>query len=250
MEGITITFCDQGENHIGNQKIGQLAPEGFTFDDLQSFHTKFEENRILSHFVDLGQYLPSEYGRQTAGILIIPNGLNIFTNPIDSLWHELRPLTYDKHALMYGEVRQKHARHNLCFGPFDQTANYSKGEGTIVSFDRLPCLSHIRTYLPVLLNDKASNLVAEANHYYDITKCGIGFHSDKERKKVIGIRLGASFPLCFYWHMGKNRISSRIDFNLNFGDIYIMDEKTCGFDGAKRTIPTLRHAAGCEKYIK
>jgi len=29
-----------------------------------------------------------------------------------------------------------------------------------------------------------------------------------------------------------------------------MDEKTCGFDYKKRKIPTLRHAAGCEKYIK
>lgn len=141
-------------------------------------------------------------------------------------------------------------RHNLCFGPVDQNANYAAGEGTIVGFNHLRYLSHVREYLPILLNEKATNLVAEANHYYDVNKCGIGYHGDAERKIVVGLRFGRNFPLCYYWHMGKNRISQRIDFDLHHGDIYIMDEKACGFDYKKRTIPTLRHAAGCEKYIK
>jgi len=38
--------------------------------------------------------------------------------------------------------------------------------------------------------------------------------------------------------------------DLNHGDLYIMSEKTTGFDWKKRTLITLRHAAGCEKYIK
>ena len=38
-------------------------------------------------------------------------------------------------------------------------------------------------------------------------------------------------------------------FILNNGDMYIMSEKTSGFDWRKRSIKTLRHAAG-EKYVK
>jgi len=197
----------------------------------------------------LDDFLDKQYGEMKAGVLVINNGLNIFLNPVDLLWQELRNLEYDKHSLMYGQVRNKHARHNLCFGPKDQKANYASGEGTIIGFHHLQCLSHIRQYLPVLLNEKATNLVAEANHYFDINKCGIGYHSDLERKIVVGLRLGKDFPLCYYWHLGKERISQRIDFNLHHGDIYVMDEISRGTGYRKKT-PTLRHAAGCEKYIK
>jgi hypothetical protein len=32
--------------------------------------------------------------------------------------------------------------------------------------------------------------------------------------------------------------------------MYVMSEKAVGFDWKKRIVPTLRHAAGCDKYIK
>jgi hypothetical protein len=183
-------------------------------------------------------------------VLVIRNGIKIFADSVDNIFEELRALTYDKHALMYGEVKNKLARHNLCFGDADQVADYASGKGTIVAFHNLPYLQYIRQNLHVLLNDKAANLVAEANYYYDINKCGIGYHSDLERKIVVGLRMGKDFPLCYYWHMGKTRISERVDFDLHHGDMYVMDEKACGHDGRKRTIPVLRHAAGCAKYLK
>lgn len=247
---LTITFCDQGENHIGNQKIGKLADNGFTYDELKSFQERLALHQIRSELIDLGEYLPKEYATEKAGLLIIKNGINIFVSPPELLWDELITLNYDKHALMYGQVRNKIARHNLCFHDINQAANYEKGYGTIVSFNDLGCLSHVRKYLPILFNEKATNLVAEANKYYDVNKCGIGYHGDAERKIVIGLRLGASFPLTYYWYMGKNRISQRVTINLDHGDLYVMDEKACGFDYKRRNIPTLRHAAGCDKYIK
>ena len=249
---LTITFCDRGENHIGNQQIGNLATQGFTFDELQSIKNNIDKYNIESYLINLVQYLPEQHNENksiNAGILIIKNGVDIFVKPPDLVWSELSSLTYDSHALMYGQVREKHARHNLCFGDIDQTADYSSGKGTIINFSHVPYLSHIRKYLPELLGKKANNLVAEANYYYNINKCGIGYHGDAERKIVVGVRLGTDFPLCYYWHLGKDRISQRIDFDLKHGDIYIMDEKTCGFDYKKRKIPTLRHAAGCNKYI-
>jgi hypothetical protein len=33
-------------------------------------------------------------------------------------------------------------------------------------------------------------------------------------------------------------------------DIYAMSEKATGFDWKKKTIVTLRHAAGCKKYLQ
>lgn len=248
--GITVTLCDQGENHIGNQKIGKLADAGFTYEELVNFNESLLKQNCYSYMVNLGEYLPVEYGTINTGVLVIPNGIDIFVNPASCLFDELNKLDYDKHALMYGQVRQKHARHNLCFGYTNQIANYEKGEGTVISFNDLPLLSHVQKYLPNLFGSKADNLVGEANKYYDVTKCGIGYHGDAERKIVVGLRLGSSFPLTYYWHLGKERISNRVDLSLNHGDLYIMDEKCCGFDFKKKKIPTLRHAAGCDKYIK
>lgn len=249
-DALTVTFCDQGENHVGNQKVGQLTETGFTYQELQQINDRLQGYGVTSYLINLGTYLPPQYGAYNAGVLVIKHGLKIFMDSPDMLWNELRALVYDKHALMYGSVKQKHARHNLCFCPFDQGANYNAGEGTVVGFNHLPILSHVRQYLPTLLNAKATNLVGEANHYYDIGKCGIGAHGDAERKLVIGIRMGKSFPLCYYWYLNSQRVSQRVDFNLEHGDIYIMDEKAVGFDCKMRKIPTLRHAAGCEKYIK
>ena len=41
-----------------------------------------------------------------------------------------------------------------------------------------------------MLGKKGENLICEGNRYFDIKKCGIGWHGDSERKKVIGLRLG------------------------------------------------------------
>ena len=45
--------------------------------------------------------------------------------------------------------------------------------------------------LPLIIPEKCTNMVAEGNYYYDLKKCGIGFHGDAERKKVVAIRVGA-----------------------------------------------------------
>lgn len=248
---ITITFCDRGENHIGNQQIGSLAQVGFTCDELIDIHDKLKDKGVDCELHNLREKLQKEYNSGAeldASLLIIRNGVSLFTS-IDSLYGELNNLTYDSKAKMYGTVRNKHARHNLCFSDFDQEAEYENGKGTVVSYGRVPYLKEVREKLPDFFGEKSLNLVAEANHYYNTKKCGIGYHGDAERKIVIGLRLGAEMQLCYYWyHMGK-RISTRMDFTLTNGDMYLMSEKTTGNDYKKRKIPTLRHAAGCEKYI-
>jgi hypothetical protein len=53
-------------------------------------------------------------------------------------------------------------------------------------------LKKVRETLPEIIGEKANNLVAEGNYYYDISKCGIGFHGD-------AIRTGATLPLHFQY---------------------------------------------------
>lgn len=104
----------------------------------------------------------------------------------------------------------------------------------------------IATFLP----EKCSDLVCEGNYYYDVKKCGIGFHGDAERRKVIGVRLGESIPLHFQWFYKNKVVGKRMEFALNDGDMYIMSDKAVGFDWKNYNILTLRHAAGCQKFLE
>lgn len=251
---MTITFCDRAENHVGMQQIGELAESGYTLDDLKSIKKKLARKGIKSKIKDLSYR--NDESETNAYILIIRNGVEKIIkrdgHSSNDLWDELINLEWDTKAKMRGRVVNKHARYNLCFGDSSQEPDYEQGMGRIVKFKHLPFLKIIRNYIKDLTGDK---LLAEGNYYYS-EKCGIGYHGDSERKKVIGIRISDALgeplsPLVFRWYQNSERIDIEpFIIKLYSGDIYIMSEKATGYDWKKRLIPTLRHATGHEKYTK
>lgn len=228
---ITVTFGDQAENHVGMQKLGELAKEGFTIEDLNEINKKLE-HKTKTEYIILGE---------GAAILIIKNDILKLS---DNLYDELSVLDFDKKALMYGRVVNKKARYNLCFADMSQEPAYDKGKGRVIDFQDLPILSKIRKTLPDIFGAKAKKLVAEGNYYHDIDKSYIGYHGDTERKKVIALRLGHAFPLYFQWYLKGEKVGKRTDIMLDHGDIYIMSEKATGNDWKSKNKMTLRHAAG------
>ena len=98
------------------------------------------------------------------------------------------------------KVLNKRARTNVCFGDIAIEPDYENKQGRIVAYDKVPNLKLLKSKLPEVLGDKGNNLICEGNRYYDIRKCGIGWHGDSERKKVIGLRLGATIPLKYRWY--------------------------------------------------
>ncbi len=249
---ITITFGDQAENHKGMQVIGTAAEKGFTLAELQNAQTYFNSIGSTCEIIHLNQFLPNGTTcEENAYILVARGGVNsILKNhglTANDLFNEQAALDFDKKAFMYGRVVNKHARWNLCYADFEQEPNYEEGRGRIVNFSTIPVTNIIRQSLKNLI-PSAENLQGEANYYYAINSCGIGYHSDLERLKVIGVRLGAIMPLCYNWFLNNQPIGTKYTLNLNHGDIYIMSEKATGNDGKRRKIPILRHAAGCDKY--
>jgi hypothetical protein len=95
---------------------------------------------------------------------------------------------------------------------------------------------------------KLLNLVCEGNNYYDNTKCGIGFHGDAERRRVVALRLGGSMDMKWQWFRKSEPQGKPFEFSFNGGDLYIMSEKAVGTDWKCRNKRTLRHSAGCAKY--
>ena len=241
-ETFTITFCDRAENHVGMQQIGELAESGYDRTDLEKIKRRAERDSKVSTDLYTLDWPLDDLDVETGDplILVIRGALRT-----GKLRRELESLDWDKKAFIYGRVVNKKARHNLCFGDFDQEPDYAQKMGRVISFERLPRLSAVREYLRSLTGEE---LVAEGNHYYDTT-CGIGYHGDTERRKVIGVRIGGTIPLIYQWYHQGEPIGEKLEITLNDGDIYFMSEKATGFDWKRRTIHTLRHAAGASKYV-
>lgn len=246
---ITLTIGDQAENHVGMQKMGEMADEGFSYQDLKTIGNYFHERSYEVEMLYLHRALKKYNDEDKAYVLVIRNGVDALCGEgsADSLCEEMMNIKMDKKALMRGKVVNKIARWNVCFADFNQSPDYEEGKGRVIKYNKVPNLKKLRKKLSFICKD-VPEMPIELNYYYDTKKCGIGYHGDSERRKVIGIRLGESIPLCYRWYEQSNVISDIIHIELNHGDIYIMSEKAVGTDWKRRTIKTLRHAAGCEKY--
>lgn len=245
METITITFGDQAENHVRMQKIGIKQNKGYIYEELKEIKENFP--KYICSILKLHKLCNNECPK--AYLLIIKNGVNEFTNP-DKLFKEIKNLDFDKKAYMYGRVVNKIARYNLCFDDKSQEPDYENKKGRIISFTETKYLNKIKKSLHKYFLNKSENLVADGNYYYDIDKCGIGYHGDSERKIVIGIRLGATLPLVYQWYYKNEIQSKKLKINLEHGDIYVMSDKAVGYEWKQKNKYTLRHAAGCNKFIK
>ena len=262
----TVTFGDVAENHVGMQQIGVLATNGYLPEQLYHLYEQLSELGLECEIINLSDNLPKDlvkHGakdlvkpgakdlvKQGAFVLVIRRGVQYILQTEDTklIMDEHDELPMDKKALMNGKVVNKQARYNLCFSEEDQEPNYELGRGRIISYERVSLTNRIREQIAIWTEDTLLN--GEANYYYNIRKCGIGYHGDAERRKVFAFRMGASMPLYFQWYLYSNPIGEKIKIELDDGDMYVMSEDAVGHDWKNRTIPTLRHATGCDKYTR
>ena len=243
----TITFGDVAENHARMQKIGTLHEKGYSVALLKALAEKLQQQGLTVEYVSLNENHPvPQY--EEAGVLIIRRGVQHILGNTQVLKAEHAPLDVDKKAFMKGRVVNKHARWNLCFDDVDQEPDYETGKGRIVAYEHIPLTQKIRETIAEWTEDEL--LKGEANYYYDLSQCGIGYHGDGERRKVFAVRFGASeqAPLYYQWFQESKPVGERIKLVLGDGDMYMMSEKAVGFDWLKKKIPTLRHATGCDKF--
>ena len=249
---VCLTFGEQSENHAGMEINGDgLADSGFTVGELQDIKLKLEANRIPSELHILNRALDNPEDAIEAAVLFIKNGVQTLIGE-DAKKMYKEQLQFDWDRKYWDNRRQKvlnkRARFNVCYGEKSVEPDYENKRGTIVGFDKVPTLKKLKDNLSLFFGEKASDLEVEGNLYYDVSKCGIGFHGDSERKRVIACSLGAKRPIHWQWYQNSKPIGERIKFELEGGDMYIMSEKATGFDWKKRSQKTLRHAAGV-KYV-
>ena len=246
----TITYGDVSENHAKMQKIGTLHESGYSIEKLESIQQKLTGYGLTTEMADLSGEISEQFPDvvfQAAKVLIIRRGAQfILGEETVGLIAENDSLPMDKRALMRGKEVEKRARWNLCFADEDQEPNYQDGKGRIVAWRHISRMSRIRQVISEWTEDVLLN--GEANYYYDVSKCGIGFHGDGERRKVFAVRMGGSMPLYFKWFQNSAPVGNPIKVVLNDGDMYIMSEKAVGFDWLKKKTTTLRHSTGCAKF--
>jgi hypothetical protein len=237
---ITLTFSNVVENGPGMQMIGKITDHhSFSIDQLIEIYETYKGEKELIHLT-LNER-PEKILYEPAAVLVLRNFYKSH-----ALFNELLGLKWDTKAIFRGQVKNKLARHNLCFANFEQEPDYEKGKGTVIKIDTIPLLVDLQKKIELLTTFK--NLNAEGNFYHDTGKCGISYHGDRTRNIVIGLRLGDSIPLCFNWYHKSKPLGDKVTINLNHGDLYIMSSKAVGMDWKKSSQLTLRHSAGCKKY--
>lgn len=182
------------------QIIGKSLDKGFTYDDLKQIIKTCDTKGIVTELYNLNigiKDLPEYKTATDAQILILRNGVSkiLGNSNKEDLYNEHIKLNWDSKAFMYGGVVNKKARHNLCYDNVSQEPDYEAGKGRIIAFDDIPLTKQIKGKLTEYFGEKAKDLVAEGNLYYNINYNDIVYHGDSERKIVIAIRLGNNFPL-------------------------------------------------------
>lgn len=233
---ITLTFGDAAENHVGMEMIGSCGKvgTGFTVEELRTIGSAMDGAELYM--------LNSEAEHEEAAVLVLRKFLDSELHA--RMFAEQAALEHDKKAFMYGRVVNKKARWNLCFDDVGHDPDYAAGKGRVVALTEVPLTNEFVTALPSRFGAKASGLKGEGNYYYNLKMCGIGWHGDSERRKVIALRLGASMPICYQWYFRGEPRGEKITIPLDGGDVYIMSEKAVGNDWKHRSKWTLRHAAG------
>jgi hypothetical protein len=256
--GYFINDCDFGEvwiNENGNETVEVL--------DLNS----------LSGETKIGELATADQAR----VLLLRNWVQNTFEPatVEDIYGELIADAWDAEYLdknkyrteivdgvetkVRGKRMNKRARRNLCYvAGREQKPDVWQGKGRIVDLKKKTALNQAVDKLRSMIKEgllsfdsktKVEINVVEGNRYYDLKNTGIGFHGDTERVVVICISIGCdNYPMRWQWFKDGMPVGKPIDITLNCGDVYIMSEKAVGADWKLRSIYTLRHAAGAEKY--
>jgi alkylated DNA repair dioxygenase AlkB len=230
------------------QHYGEKQPYGHTEEDLEAMLAKAAKLGIKGKIYNLNALMEDNVeDLPYAGVLVLEQAAQVFLDGesnVDSFFSTMLESEWDKKALFRGALKNKKARWNWGGAHHAQSPDLANGNGTIYDYADCPQLDKLCKKLETLAGEDAGALVVEANFYYDHRKTRIGFHGDAERKKVLAVRFGDTFPLLFQWFYRHAPTGERLEISLKHGDAYVMSAKAVGNDWKSSASYTLRHGAG------
>jgi len=268
----TITLCGCGENGDEMEQIGEMEESGIAVSVLQDVTaTVIEKMGGKAEIIDL-RALSGADAAPEAVVLVIRNGVDLLAGigALATATAELEVLEPDKHVfsrkhrkvvdgrVVKDGVVNRTARWNYCISDRAQAPDIVAKKGTIYVWSQTPTLDAVRCKMQELLarpECDVSLAVGEANVYYDVSKCKIGWHGDSERRIVVGVRFGASekLPLRFQAFRKAEPEGAEVSILLHPGDVYVMSEAAVGTDWVKERASDKkvhwRHGAGSQKAL-
>jgi len=263
----TATFADCGENEPGMEMIGKMGGEevAHSVADLEAMRAELVAKGVdakVHKFDALAEgKVPSGLPPMPeAAVLVIRRHDALVTaGDVSTIERELWKTPIDTVAMMGRGKRRaimnKNARHNNCMTddavrPASVAAkeDYAEGRGSVADLQTIPELVGLRDRLATLV--KRDLPVVENNFYYEIgSKCGIGWHGDKERRVTVLMRFGEAskeMDLKFQWFWNYKATGTIFQFHLKSGDIVVMSRVANGkdWDDAPMKRWTMRHATG------
>ena len=191
-EAASWTFADRGENGPGMKIEGSATKRHLSVEDLELMGLHFEGTLApVRRAVGKAEmfYLNPKLGdgapeTEPAAVLVCRNFADVMLGEgaADKCMFETARMKQrgqvDKQALMRGQVKNKNARWNNTIGVEAKEPDIAKGQGTVVAFADNPMLSSLEEVLRhfQMQGDHSTRLIGELNLYYDVAKCGIGFH--------------------------------------------------------------------------
>ena len=263
----TATFADCGENEPGMEMIGTMGGEelAHTVPDLEAMRDELVAKGVDAKVHKFNELAEGKVPKgmpplPEAAVLVIKRHDAIVTkDDVDTIEKELWKTPIDTVAMMGRGKRRaimnKQARHNNCMTdnavrPASVAAkqDYAEGRGSVADLQTIPELARLRDRLAALV--KRDLPVVENNFYYEIgTKCGIGWHGDKERRVTVLMRFGEAskeMDLKFQFFWNSEGMGPIFQFHLKNGDIVVMSRVANGKDweDAPKKRWTMRHATG------
>lgn len=267
----TVSLSDRGLNDLKGEVYGGYTPGGISEDtlmeavarwkctgrfggDVQVYHLNHE----ACHQMRLEEEVLISNGAGTlprAKIVVIRNFAShvLGASSVQETFDTLCGMHYDaKCKSNYGKkLVNQLARHTTMLFPGRDVVVTDEermhGRASVNDLDLLPL---VQRTVELMQQEFGITLpVAEVNHYYDPSKCGLGWHGDAERNVNMILRMGArsvEMPLNIQWFYNQSPYGAVMQVPLQQGDLLLFSHKALGTDFKTPPLarPTLRHAVG------
>lgn len=258
-QAAVLTFCAQGENHAGMQKVQSKAMQSgksksTSISELKLIQQWFSTKKIPADLVHLNTKIEEE----EAAVLYVKGGLKAFLTDPNLLAVEIDTMKCDRQYFdsRRQKVLNKHKRWNYVIADTTQQADIENKKGTIHAFHNFTYHQMLRDRLTEMGKELGlealEGLIAEANIYHSGgKKCGIGFHGDEERphSAVIGANFGQTRFIEWQSFHNSRKFGHPVRMKLDHGDMYFMSKGAVGIGWKQKSRYVFRHRAGEKAYL-
>lgn len=249
---IHLMFCDIANHGTGMQQFGTLCDSGFTNEHLLWMHSNINSDK--SQIYNVTSILPKTLYEMPDSYILVLKGF--FNDQANHFWqtlltsessdgNSLTGVNWDVNRINKGKLVFNKLGYKLLFYDLGSSWKFpfssQDNRGTIYNLKKIPTLD---VFQEMLQQQVGFLPVVDGTYFYDLNECFIPLHQVKDRKKIVGLGIGATMPLQFRWFHGSKSCSETMSIPIENGDLYIISEGAAGIRKEKQTKLYLKYGIG------